>query len=54
MDTASKSFKIGFSDYFDQSPPDAAGVDSATEYMAGYQDAIEQDELAFRGSNDHA
>lgn len=54
MNTSSKSYKIGFSDYHDQNAPDTDGIDCPKEYLAGYKDAQEQDALAFDGANDHA
>ena len=53
MNASSKSFKIGYSDYFDQRAPDTTGVESPEEYLAGYKDAQEQDEAQFNGANDH-
>ena len=53
MNTSSKYFKIGYSDYFDQQPPNTDGIESPDEYMAGYKDAQEQDAMAFSGANDH-
>ena len=54
MNTSSKSFKIGFSDYCERRAADTSGIESAEDYMDGYQDAQEQDELAFSGANEHA
>jgi len=54
MNTSSKSYKIGFSDYQECRLKDVNGIENAEEYDAGYRDAMEQDEMQFNGANDHA
>jgi hypothetical protein len=54
MNTTSKSFKLGFNDAFEGQPINFDGIDDRDEYIRGYRDAQEQDELACVGANDHA
>jgi hypothetical protein len=56
MNTSSDSYKLGFTDYQEGREIDLTGIvgKAEHEYLAGYQDALEQDALELRGANDHA